>query len=277
MIDHTTKVKPPRKLLHVSDHFSQYESEEEDNSPSKSIEEVTKLFHTMCQESGLRHTYQLFQSKRFQENLSIPQSIWDELEPAIKERVLEIKKKLKEKANNIPKAEQTSKIPDQYPTKKIQDHVANLCSSLADLGVEGKDESTDDEAITSFAYMVTRAKLEPEGLVNTEDSLDQTLQARAHLEYGNQPWYPNKVFAIADGGADSCIVGKHAKVLFYTGRFANLIGCDPKNTRTDKVPIVTALIKAKSSSIGNHPVLLKIHEAPYNSHSPITLLSEYQI
>ena len=29
--------------------------------------------------------------------------------------------------------------------------------------------------------------------------------------------------------------------------------------------------------MGNHPVLLKIHETPYNKNCPITLLSEYQI
>ena len=56
-----------------------------------------------------------------------------------------------------------------------------------------------------------------------------------------------------------------------------MIGYNPETTKSDKVPIVTALIKAKSSSTGNHPILLKIHETPYNSHSPITLLSEYQI
>ena len=65
LIDHTTIVRPPRKLLHVSEQFSQYESEEENTSPTKSIEEVTKLFHTMCQESGLRKTYNTFQSKTF--------------------------------------------------------------------------------------------------------------------------------------------------------------------------------------------------------------------
>ena len=68
-----------------------------------------------------------------------------------------------------------------------------------------------------------------------------------------------------------------AKVLSYTGRYASLIGYDPKSTTSGRVPIVTALLKVRSSSVGNHPVLLKIHEAPINEKSPITLLSEYQI
>ena len=68
-----------------------------------------------------------------------------------------------------------------------------------------------------------------------------------------------------------------AKVISYSGRYATLVGYNPKTTRSGKVPIVSAYIKAKSSSIGNHPVLLKVHEAPYNPQSTITLLSEYQI
>ena len=107
--------------------------------------------------------------------------------------------------------------------------------------------------------------------------IKQHLQIRAHLEYGKQDWYPNKVYVIADGGTDSCIAGKYAKVLFYTGHFASLYGYNPESTKTKNVPIVTALIKARSSSTDGHPVLLKIHEAVYNSKSPITLLSEYQI
>ena len=84
------------------------------------------------------------------------------------------------------------------------------------------------------------------------------------------------MYAISDGGADSCIAGKHAKVESYTGRVAKLVGYNPETTRTEKVPIVTALLKVRSSTTGC-PMLLRIHEAPYNSKSPITLVPEYQI
>ena len=55
------------------------------------------------------------------------------------------------------------------------------------------------------------------------------------------------------------------------------MGYDPETTRTEKVSIVSAYLKARSSSLKNNPVLLKVHEASYNPQSPITLLSEYQI
>jgi hypothetical protein len=122
-----------------------------------------------------------------------------------------------------------------------------------------EDDDTDDEALN--IYM---AKTSP------------IINVRAHFEYCADPLYLNSIYAISDGGADSCILGKNAKVLSYTGRFANLAGYDPNTTRTEKVPIVTALLKVKSS-VNNIPVILKVHEAPYNPASPITLLSEYQI
>src|SRR3982750_104383 len=68
-----------------------------------------------------------------------------------------------------------------------------------------------------------------------------------------------------------------AKVLSYTGRYASLIGYDPKNTTSGRVPIVTALIKARSSSNMNYEVLLKLHECPIMEDSPVTLISGYQV
>ena len=109
------------------------------------------------------------------------------------------------------------------------------------------------------------------------DPPSDVIDVKAHFEYIDSNFCDDKIYAISDGGADSCILGMNAKVLSYTGRYANLVGYDPKNTRTEKVPIVSALIKAKSSTIGSIPVLLKINEAPYMPTSSITLLSEYQI
>ena len=129
--------------------------------------------------------------------------------------------------------------------------------------------------------MAKTVRPDPQGQSESSDENEQILQVRAYLEYGRQSWYPNKVYAIADGGADSCIVGKYAKVLSYTGRYANLVGYNPETTRTEKVPIVTALIKTKSTTSDGISVLLKIHEAPYNStvllHSYLHTKSESMV
>lgn len=129
---------------------------------------------------------------------------------------MKAKNKAKEKQANTSISNNVSKLPDQNPNKKKQDTIINLCSSIADMGLDGDDDATDDEAITSCAYMAKTVKLDPDGLENSSEDNEQILKVRAHLEYGKQSWYPNKIYAIADGGADSCIVGKHAKVLSYT-------------------------------------------------------------
>src|SRR6476620_3322109 len=190
---------------------------------------------------------------------------------------MKAKAKAKEKQANSTKPNNVPKLPDQYPSRKNQESLVNLCSSLAEMGFDEDSDSTDDEALTSHVYMAKTFRPEFIPCAETSDANEPVLQVRAHLEYGNRQWYPNKVYAISDGGADSCIVGKYAKVLSYTGRYANLQGYDPKNTITKNVPIVTSLIKVRSSSTGGYPVLLKIYECPMNGDSPITLLSEYQI
>src|SRR5687767_15080716 len=58
-------------------------------------------------------------------------------------------------------------------------------------------------------------------------------------------------------------------------RSANLIGYDPRTTKSKSLPIVTALIKTMSAE--NVPILIHVNEAVYNQNSPITLLSEYQV
>ena len=82
-------------------------------------------------------------------------------------------------------------------------------------------------------------------------------------------------FAISDGGADSTILGLTAGNIRHTGRYARLISYDPDNTKYGRVPIVSAFLKTKNER-GDF-ILLFINEAPYLSHSAITLLSEFQI
>jgi hypothetical protein len=48
-----------------------------------------------------------------------------------------------------------------------------------------------------------------------------------------------KHYAISDSG-DSCCLGKHCHPVSYTGRYAILVGYNPDQTRSGKVPIITA-------------------------------------
>ena len=250
LVEKTNQVKPPRSLMHVAESYES-DSDHKHEPSTKTMDEVCKIFHTMSKATGLKSAYNTFKSRDFRESLYIPQAIWEELEPSLQEEVLKAKNKAKEKQ---AKSNNVSKIPDQYPSKRNQESIINLCTSVAEMGFDDED-STVDEAITSHAYMAKTVRLDPQGLSAPSDDSEQVIQVRAHLEYRRQSWYPNKVYAIADGGEDSCIAGKYAKVLSYTGRYANLVGYNPETTRTEKVPIVTALIKARSTTTDGIPAL----------------------
>ena len=108
-----------------------------------------------------------------------------------------------------------------------------------------------------------------------DDSYFEDLEISATFRHVHQCKTENITYSISDGGADSCVLGKDAYVINQTGRFARLIGYDDKNTRSGRVPIVSAYIKTVTDK-GEY-VLLLIHEAASLAHSSITLLSEFQL
>ena len=60
-----------------------------------------------------------------------------------------------------------------------------------------------------------------------------------------------------------------------TGRFARLVGYDPVNTLSGRIPIVSAYLKSRLST--GETVLLQVNEAPYLANSDTTLISEFQV
>lgn len=113
--------------------------------------------------------------------------------------------------------------------------------------------------------------------VNPMDSSSYVIDVKVHFKCIDHNSFDNKIDAMSDGSADSCILGMNAKALSYTGKYTNLVGYDPINTKTEKVPIVIAILKVRSSSSGIFPVLLQINDALYIQTSQITLISEHQV
>lgn len=76
LLDYNIQSKASNRLMHV----------ENDQIEGKSLEEVSRLFTTMAEEEGLETTFRMFNTKIFRDKLSIPTSIWNELEPSIREK-----------------------------------------------------------------------------------------------------------------------------------------------------------------------------------------------
>jgi hypothetical protein len=98
-----------------------------------------------------------------------------------------------------------------------------------------------------------------------------TIDIQANFRVAYKCVQGGKLYAISDGGADSCILRNSAHILNLTKRFARLVGYDPDTTQSARVPIASGYIKTK---IDGDFILLLINEAPYIAHSPTTLLSE---
>ena len=87
--------------------------------------------------------------------------------------------------------------------------------------------------------------------------------------------YPRSSCALCDSGADTCVVGKLAKIENVSNKTTNLVEYDPQTTKSYSLPMVTALIKTLSAK--NVPLLFQICEAVFNRISYSTLISEYQL
>ena len=258
----------------VTDHVTEVSQE---TNLNLNLEETTALIHKLSSETSVYNTYQSLQSKTFRESLRIPDSIWNMLEPSLRKKIDEIRSTIrKQRADKAKKESQPQSLPVQYPSKSKEskesvDVVVNLCNQLGSVAME-EEYDTDDDDIHLYKFTtITCDESESSGKVEVADDIP----VRAHFEYATVFDNPKRVYAIADGGADSCVLGANAHVIHETGRYATLLGYDPAKTRSGRVPIVTAYLKAKAQN--GIPVFLKINEAPFNAGCTVTLLSEYQI
>ena len=86
LINRANSLKPQTRLMTMT-HDEHIEEE--------TLEDVSEMFMEMSYEGGLEHTYRMFNTKTFRDRLNIPTPIWRELEPAIKDKIQEIKNRVK--------------------------------------------------------------------------------------------------------------------------------------------------------------------------------------
>jgi len=276
------------------------------NATAMNVQDVLRIYHTMCEENGPMTAFNVLNISSFRENLLIPHKLWKELSPILQEELQQIRNRIQPRPPprapmrnprmqephpkplgntsvvnapskpGLPESTVAS-LPPQYPAmtpfqarlaQQQEDvqarQIAYLCNTF---GNHDDMDETDDDVLYTTGSMVTT-------------TVDNPVNYFAHLEYISawlgQTQSP-RTFAVSDSGADATILGSSAKVISYSGRKAIISGYDPNNTKSGQVPIVTALLKVRTNTPGQVPILLRVHEAPYLENSPITLLSEYQI
>jgi hypothetical protein len=155
LIDSMKARKTPVRLMNVQD--AQPEPISYDTS-----EKVTQLFHSVAMVEGIYPTYKMFALKTYRESLSIPDKIWAELEPMFKEKINEIRTKIRKQNTEQDSKPGSGKIPRQYPNIKPKESLINMVSSLATLDLNESDDDTDDEVIQSMStFMVRSMPIDP--------------------------------------------------------------------------------------------------------------------
>ena len=93
-----------------------------------------------------------------------------------------------------------------------------------ELGDSGEETEADDDLMELHAHTLSSTG-------NLESHSTDDLEIRANFEK-MQAFKGDETFcAISDGGADSCVLGENAHVIEETGRFATLVGYDPRTTQ----------------------------------------------
>ena len=78
-------------------------------------------------------------------------------------------------------------------------------------------------------------------------NIDNQIDVQANLQYKkrfiNVVLSPGIIYAICDSAADSCVVGKIAKIENVIMKTANLVGYDPQTTQSFNLPFVNTFQK----------------------------------
>ena len=232
-----------------------------------------------------RAVYNVFKKDPTRLNLSVPPELWNKLDETLKKQITRIRQEIRDEQRKKPKdtSKDKASIGQQYPTlnKPPLDVRKTLTAiqCIQELGISGlldDDESIDEEMEDYEDEFINEIRNVHMTSVYGEFYDDEdTIDIKANYRLAYKCVHEGKIFGISDGGADSCILGKHAHVINRTKRYARLVGYDPATTQSERVPIVSAYLKTKDQS--GDIILLLIHESPYLAHSSTTLLSEYQI
>ena len=86
-------------------------------------------------------------SSTMRENLNIPQAIWEQLEPSLREKIPEIKAKTRKKRDADKANPKLNELPAQYPTKvnAVATEEASIASLCANIHFEDGEDDTDDD------------------------------------------------------------------------------------------------------------------------------------
>ena len=294
---HNTVLEEEPDPPSLSQNFNSNDSEE--LVPTRAYltaQEAVDLTNRMVEESNHDYTFVLntLSSPVVRESLLIPNAIWVKLEKSLQNKLIEVRREVQREQraggktqvtkpthytqNSTTKPPKTSDdvVPAQYPSmvgKQPNQQTRALLNQVQTI----EDGSSDDDSVDDDALNQEDTVFRISMALTTPIDMDTDIEVRVNnIEYHELFDVVKTVYAISDGGADACVLGMLARIIAPTGRYATLVGYDPRSTRSKRIPIVSAYLKVMTP-FENIPVFLKINEAPFYENNPITLISEYQV
>ena len=246
----------------------------DDDDPSFSAEDVRSIMQAM---SG----------KGNPSDYRIPRQAWLLFDEDMREKYMDARRtagKDNPSSSSRDRGGQTSNntsnaIPKQYGSRDDRKG-NNLMIEDGDGKQQQEETDTDseDERLEQLAKVCTTITDFRRIAMARIDSAERTVRVtvdpgtiRTLLAAMREEGY----MSIADGGADTSVIGDGWYVTSYTQRTANIVGFDEYSARKHGLPIVSASTLVELTD--GTKLIITIHEAVYNKGSRTTLLSNFQL
>ncbi len=215
------------------------------------------------------------------------------IKPETKEDILRVKRELlsgkladmeKEVSRKPSDNDRQQQLPAQYGrSQRVEVTTDSVFDAAATSDNEDDSDPSDDEDIAALARaMNTNTFPQQNAFMVRTSVLDDEPTVRAHAEYYGTMACKHladvgNTIVISDSGGNTTSLDDSWLIMtsLKACRFANLVGYDPGLGIKRGLPFVDAVAKATSNS--GHQVLIGIYEGVYNSGSPRTFISEYQV
>ena len=132
-------------------------AEEPEAKSQRSMQETMDLFEEVVRQGSIYQAYQAFNSAPLRQSLRVPDALWKEMEPTLKEKINEVKQKIHEQRKR-EEPKQQGGIPTQYPSMKKaivvdkieespKETMAELCQRLGEYTLADEDLEENEDAI----------------------------------------------------------------------------------------------------------------------------------
>jgi hypothetical protein len=206
-------------------------------------DKFTEEAHEHPSYQAYRLVYAVFKNDPSRLNLSIPTALWMKLDENIKKQIVRIRLEIRESKESKGKSTEKTTIGKQYPSlAKPEQDVRQTMAALSYIrecavsDLFDDDDSLGDMDINDDIFLENMRHIKMVSVHGEFWNETDTIDIQANFRVAYKCVQGGKLYAISDGGADSCILGGSAHMINLAKCFARLVGYDPDTTQLAKGP-----------------------------------------